>query len=174
MTPIIYDVFISQANEDQNAFSDELVLDLKKKGLSVWFCNLELDPAMSLKDIIVHALTESRYVVFIISPAFLQRKWSVLQLEMIFAERSWRLLVLPLANAVSANELVKDLPLLSGRLISFAEDDISSISDRVVKVVRKIKSAAEKAGKQHAEKKGNSKKDSSASGGVLLPDGEKL
>lgn len=174
MTPVFYDVFILQAQEDENGFSDELVQELKKKGLSVWFCRLGLDPSMSLRDILAHALTESRYAVFIISPAFLVKKWSVLQLELIFSDRNWRSLILPLADALPPRDLLKELPLLDGRLLSTSEENARALAERLARTVRRKKTADEKNLRPAAETKGRNRKDPPASDGILPHDEEKL
>ncbi len=68
-----WDVFISHASEDKKAFVQPLADALRDAGLKVWFDSATLRVGESLREAIDRGLSQSRYGVVVISPAFLVR-----------------------------------------------------------------------------------------------------
>jgi TIR domain len=70
-----YDVFVSHASEDKNKVARPLAACLESLGLRVWFDECQLALGDSLRRNIDRGLSESRFGVVILSPAFFAKEW---------------------------------------------------------------------------------------------------
>lgn len=74
--PKRWDIFISHASEDKQAFVRPLATALDQMGVSVWYDEFTLKMGDSLSSSIAKGLTNSRYGLVIISKAFIKKKWT--------------------------------------------------------------------------------------------------
>ena len=74
--PTEYDVFISHASEDKASFVDPLVQSLDSIGVRVWYDEFVLTVGDSLMRKIDHGLSRSKFGIVVISPDFLEKKWT--------------------------------------------------------------------------------------------------
>ena len=66
-----YDVFISHASEDKASFVDELVTELEKLGVRVWYDTSAISWGDSLRSSIDEGLRKSRFGIIVLSPAYI-------------------------------------------------------------------------------------------------------
>lgn len=71
-----YDVFISYSYNDKEWVHDWLLPKLKEAGLSVWIDFEELRSGTPLITAIEQAITKSRTILIILTPAYLNSQWS--------------------------------------------------------------------------------------------------
>lgn len=75
---IKYDAFISHAFEDKSDFVDELVEEMCKLGLNVWYDTDKLKWGDSMREKIDRGLSKSRYGVVVLPPNYIaeQKYWT--------------------------------------------------------------------------------------------------
>ncbi len=135
MEKYTYDLFISHAFEDKNDFANELALELKRKGIRVWYSGFELTIGTSISSSINKALLESEYGLVLISPTYLEKAWAMKELETLFAVEDQRKRILPVLHKISIDELRSRLPVLADRYAISSSKGIAYIVDRVIEVV---------------------------------------
>lgn len=77
----MWDLFISHASEDKETIVRELVNELQKYDMKVWYDEFSLETGDSLSRMIDKGLQESRYGLVILSPAFFQKGWTDYELR---------------------------------------------------------------------------------------------
>ena len=101
-----YEVFISHASEDTDKVARPLKQMLEARGLRVWFDEEELRLGDSLRRGIVAGLSRSRYGLVILSPDFLRKDWTNLELDSLVArEGVASKVVLPIWHNVSKDDI---------------------------------------------------------------------
>lgn len=80
-TQINYDLFVSHASEDKDRFVRPLVEQLAEAGLTVWFDEATLKVGDSLVGSIEAGLSQSRFGIVVLSPAFFARGWPRRELD---------------------------------------------------------------------------------------------
>ncbi len=115
--PQTWDVFISHASEDK-AYVDELQRTLVAVGLQVWVDKGVLRWGDRLRSRIDDGLKRSRFVIVVLSKAFLgMKKWTEYELDSAFAlETVNEKRILPLWHGITHEELMQYSPGLSDRL----------------------------------------------------------
>lgn len=73
------DVFISHASEDK-PHAEALARELDVYAISYWLDNFEIGWGQRILDKIEVGLSSSRYVIVLVSGAFLSKKWTRLEL----------------------------------------------------------------------------------------------
>lgn len=112
-----YDVFISHASEDKQDVALPLARHLQTRGLRVWIDESELSLGDSLRRKIDHGLSQSRFGVVILSPAFFSKEWPNKELDALVAREDGRdKVILPVWHNIGAGEIVQYSPLLAGKL----------------------------------------------------------
>jgi hypothetical protein len=71
-----YDLFISHASEDKDAFVRQLAVELRTLGVRVWYDEFSLRPGDSLRESIDRGLSSSRHGLVVLSKAFFAKKWT--------------------------------------------------------------------------------------------------
>ncbi|WP_288534109.1 toll/interleukin-1 receptor domain-containing protein [uncultured Ruminococcus sp.] len=81
-----YDVFISHAWEDKEDFVDELVVELRKQELKVWYDTNKLRWGDSMREKIDKGLAKSRYGIVVLSPNYIaeHKYWTKAELNGLF------------------------------------------------------------------------------------------
>lgn len=106
-----WDLFVSHASEDKEAFVRPLVERLRLEGLSVWYDELTLTLGDSLRQKIDEGLVASRYAVVVLSNAFFAKDWPRKELDGLNAlEVDGRKVILPIWHEVSQSRCGSVLP----------------------------------------------------------------
>jgi hypothetical protein len=115
--PQKWDVFISHASEDK-AYVDELQRTLVASGVQVWLDKGVLRWGDRLRSRIDDGLKRSRFVIVVLSKAFLgMKKWTEYELDSAFElETVNEKRILPLWHGITHEELMQYSPGLSNRL----------------------------------------------------------
>lgn len=95
------DVFICHASEDRPSIVDPLIAALEEAGISIWHDRAEIQWGDSLLSRIQYGMSRSRYVLAVLSPNSLAKRWPLAELNA------------ALAGEISAG-VIKLLPLLVG------------------------------------------------------------
>ena len=80
-----FDVFISHATEDKAKFAEPLAMELKRRGLNVWYDGFSLIPGKSLRGSIEKGISESKCAVLVLSRHFFEKSWTQQELEGMFS-----------------------------------------------------------------------------------------
>jgi hypothetical protein len=115
--PEVWDVFISHASED-DSYIDILKRTFVAAGIRIWVDDDVLRWGDRLRSSIDNGLQRSRFVIVVLSKAFLGvKKWTEYELDSAFALESVnRERILPLWHGITHEELVKYSPGLSNRI----------------------------------------------------------
>ena len=135
MTAAFYDVFISHAYEDKNEFSSRLALQLKKKGLKIWYFGLELKLGDSIAASVNYALKNASFGIVFISPVYFELQWAMNELEELFSEEERLGRIFPVLHGVSAEMISARLPVLTGRLFVSTGKGMQNVVRRVLQAV---------------------------------------
>lgn len=111
------DGFISHATEDKDVIARPLADALRQKGYTVWYDESEIRLGDSLHGAIERGLATCRFGVVILSPAFLQKQWTIKELEGLFAReiKEGRKIILPVWHSIDFEEIVRTFPILAGK-----------------------------------------------------------
>ena len=117
LKPTTWDVFICHASEDKD-FVNQLHGAFVAAGIAVWVDNGVLLWGDRLRKKIDEGLKKSRYVVVVLSNAFLaEKKWTEYELDSAFAlETAKGERILPLTHGITQDELREYSPALSYRI----------------------------------------------------------
>lgn len=123
-----WDIFLSHASEDKEDFARPLAHALRSKGLRVWFDEFMLKVGDSLRRSIDRGLSQARYGVVIISPAFLKKEWPQKELDGLVArEISGRKVILPVWHNLDASLLARYSSLLADRLATSSSKGLNQV-----------------------------------------------
>lgn len=132
-----WDVFISHASEDKEAFVRPLAKALQRKGLRVWFDEFSLGVGDSLRRSIDSGLARSRYGVVVISPDFLKKEWPQKELDGLTArEVDGCKVVLPVWHNVDAETVRRHSPLLADRIAVCTDKGVDAVVEDLMKAMR--------------------------------------
>jgi hypothetical protein len=128
-----WDVFISHASEDKEAFARPLALALKERGISVWFDEFTLTVGDGLRRSIDKGLAKSRYGIVVISESFLKKDWPQKELDALLArEEAGKKLILPIWHNVTFAVLRQHSPLLADRFATSSSKGLQKVVDDLV------------------------------------------
>ena len=128
-------IFISHASEDKEIYVRNLANELKRSNFDVWYDEYEIKPGMSIRQSIDNGLAVCDIGLVVLSPFYLKKQWTKLELNAIFSKitiGNGRLI--PIWLGISKKELLDYSPLLTDIL---AIDGSKPISD-VVKELKNI------------------------------------
>lgn len=112
-----WDIFISHAFEDKEAFVRPLAEALAASGLSIWYDELALTVGDSLRRKIDEELGGSRYGIVVLSPNFFAKQWPQHELDGLYAkEVAGVKVILPVWYNIDIDGVRKYSPLLAGLL----------------------------------------------------------
>lgn len=133
-----WDVFISHATEDKEVLVRPLAIALQERGIRVWFDEFELKLGDSLRRKIDAGLTQSRFGVVVLSPAFFAKNWPQYELDgLVTREMSGQQVILPLWHKLSKNEVIAQSPSLADKIArNTADFTIDEIADEIAEVVQ--------------------------------------
>ena len=80
-----YELFISHASEDKEAFVRPLAVWLTQRGVKVWYDEYVLVPGDSIREKINEGLRVCRYGLVVLSPRFYSKSWPQRELNSLFS-----------------------------------------------------------------------------------------
>jgi hypothetical protein len=138
MTNSRYDVFISHASPDKDAFARPLAQALHNLGLKVWYDEFSLELGDSISEQIDRGIASSRFGIVVLSPAFLDRKWPRHELRAL-ANRNVEedLRILPIWHGVDRKQVSDFSPSLADKVaIDTRKADAKEAAIRILRHVR--------------------------------------
>lgn len=131
-----WDVFISHASEDKEAFVRPLAIALQEKNVRVWLDEFALTVGDNLRRSIDDGLASSRYGIVVISPSFLAKEWPQKELDGLVArEVGGRKVILPVWHNVDAETLRKCSPPLSDRVAISTDKGMDAVVAALMKAM---------------------------------------
>lgn len=133
-----WDVFISHASEDKEAFVRDLANRLSSSGLKVWYDEFTLTLGDSLRRSIDQGLSNSRFGIVVLSQSFFSKEWPQRELDGLVAmEISSGKLILPIWHNVSKEDVTAFSPILADRLAVSSEKGIDIVAKEVLAAINK-------------------------------------
>lgn len=133
-----WDIFISHASEDKESFVDPLAHRLRELAVRVWYDKFVLTPGDRISEKIGEGLAKCRSGLLVISPVFIQKRWTKYELSGLvnrFVEEKTRLI--PVWLGVSRDDVAKFNPALADIVAIVGDpDDINTCALNVLRVVR--------------------------------------
>lgn len=131
-----WDVFISHASEDKATVAVPLTRLLEGAGLRVWLDEQELRIGDSLRAKIDDGLARSRFGVVVISPRFIEKRWTANELDAFFAtESTTQIRLLPIWHEITAAEVAERSPLLGARVAARTSSGLGAVAHSIAQVV---------------------------------------
>jgi hypothetical protein len=90
-----FDVFVSYAHRDHD-FAADLVRQLGRMGLRVWFDEEQVEAGAPLQKTLVQALGEARHALFVVTDAWLARDWTEWELEVFHQDQQEGRIAIPI------------------------------------------------------------------------------
>ncbi len=132
-----YDVFISHASEDKDAFVRNLAQKLKENSVRVWYDEFTLKLGDSLRESIDRGLAGSRYGLVILSHHFFSKDWPQRELNGLFATmKTGDHRILPIWHELSAEEVQKYSPILSDLLAVKSSEGVDVVVQKILEVCK--------------------------------------
>lgn len=113
-----YDVFISHASEDKEDFVDELVDEMRKLDIKVWYDTTAIKWGDSIRAKIDEGLRKSKFGIAVLSPAYIAegKYWTKAELDALFQNDSaYGKRLLPIWYNLTYDDLMNYSPMLAGR-----------------------------------------------------------
>jgi hypothetical protein len=135
---MLYDLFICHASEDKESFVRPLAKALAQQNVEVWYDEFSLKIGDSIRRAIDTGLTQSRFGIIVISPAFFEKRWPQYELDgLIEIEMRGRdKVILPIWHGVTHFEVVAQSPSLANRVAVLSSRGLDSVVSEIMKVVR--------------------------------------
>ena len=131
-----YDLFISHASEDKDAFVRPLASELSGRGLRVWYDEFTLSLGDSLRRSIDYGLTNSRFGLVVLSKSFIVKEWPQKELDGLVAREDGReKVILPIWHGISKEEIQKFSPILSDRLAVSSDKGVVFVANEIIKAI---------------------------------------
>lgn len=115
---MVYDVFISHAYEDKDSFVNELVDELMKQGILVWYDDKDTAWGSSLREEIDKGLRLSKFGIVVLSPSYIAdgKYWTKQELNGLFQMESIESgRILPIWHQLTKKEVAKYSPMIADR-----------------------------------------------------------
>lgn len=136
---IEFDVFISHATEDKDAFVRDLATSLRNSGLAVWYDEFTLNIGDSLRESIDNGLSASRFGIVVLSHNFFSKEWPKKELNGLFAKMtSEKGRILPIWHELSVEDVKKYSPLLSDIVAIKSSLGVQNVSDQIIGAINKF------------------------------------
>lgn len=114
-----YDVFVSHAWEDKEAFADEFVEELQKLNLRVWYDTKQMKWGDSMRAKIDDGLRKSKFGVVVLSPDYIRegKYWTKTELDGLFQLESINgKMLLPIWHNLTKKEVLAYSPIIASKL----------------------------------------------------------
>jgi TIR domain-containing protein len=134
----VWDLFISHASEDKEAFVRPLALALERFGVRVWYDEYTLALGDSLSRSIDKGLANSDYGLVVLSPAFIAKKWPEYELRGLTArELAGAKVILPVWHNITHEQLLRFSPPLADKLA--VRSDQSTPLQVAIKIIEAVR-----------------------------------
>lgn len=113
-----YDVFVSHAWEDKADFVDELVSEMRRINIKVWYDTERLKWGDSMREKIDKGLSKSRYGVVVLSPDYIRedKYWTKAELNGLFqVETINGKTILPIWHKLTKKQVAEYSPIIADR-----------------------------------------------------------
>jgi hypothetical protein len=126
------DVFICHAHVDRKRYVRPLAESLARRSVSCWIDEAEIEPGESIVDAVNTGLRLARYVLLVVSDAFLIREWPRRELNAAFMReiRDGCVVVIPILVTEPAT-WYEEFPLLADKLHYRWADGLQLITEQV-------------------------------------------
>lgn len=132
-----WDVFISHASEDKDAFVRPFARALREAGLRVWYDEFTLSLGDSLRRSIDRGLARSRFGIVVLSPSFFAKDWPQRELDgLVGLEVEGRKVILPLWHNIDLAGVRGYSPTLADRVAGLTSQPMNELVASVLSVVR--------------------------------------
>lgn len=134
-----WDVFISHASEDKEAFVRPLAGALRVFGVAVWYDEFSLRLGESLSRSIDQGLAESRFGLVVISPDFIRKPWPEYELRGLVSREieAEDRLILPIWHGVTRKQVLQFSPPLADKVaLNTATSDAQEIAVKILREIR--------------------------------------
>lgn len=114
-----YDVFISHAWEDKESFVDELVNELEKKRVRVWYDKARMKWGDSMREKIDEGLRKSKFGIVVLSPNYIKENkyWTKAELNGLFQSESINgKSILPIWHNLTKQDVINYSPIIANKL----------------------------------------------------------
>jgi hypothetical protein len=133
-----YDAFICHASEDKEAFVRKLAEALSEEGLKVWYDEFTLSVGDSLRRMIDHGLSNSRYGVVVLSESFFAKDWPQKELDGLVAkEGNFDKVILPIWHGVTKEQVKSFSPMLADRLAVSSSKGLPYVVKEILRAIGK-------------------------------------
>ena len=141
-----YDVFVSHANANKQSFVDSLYDQLNRLRIRIWYDSTEIDWGDGLKEKIQEGLSKCRFGIVILSPEFMERKWTNQEVSELLTRQneSHEKVVLPLLYNLTVEQMKEQYPVLGdikAREVREDEDAKDVVIDFARILIRQLKGA---------------------------------
>lgn len=136
-----WDVFISHASEDKDAFVRELATALQKQGVKVFYDEFSLKLGDSLRESIDKGLAESRFSIVVLSKHFFEKSWTNRELDGLIARDTSEdgKFLLPIWHGVTLEEVRKYSPPLAGIVSVNSGAGMDIIVGKILEIVQAVR-----------------------------------
>ncbi len=127
-----WDIFISHASEDNDDLVRPFAIGLLDKQIGVWYDEISLRPGDRLRESIDEGLSQSRYGVIILSPAYLKKNWTRYELDGLlqrFVDR--KVTIIPIWHNLTREDIFKYSPTLADIVALNSKDGIKALVERI-------------------------------------------
>jgi hypothetical protein len=132
-----YDLFICHASEDKDVIARPLKERLESRCYRVWFDEGELYAGDILAEQIARGLSQSRFVVPILSPAFIPKSWPRRELQAsLHLEQGSANRIVPVWHGVSDTEVERIYSPLAGRLGIPTNQGVDHVAEQLAAAIR--------------------------------------
>ncbi len=109
-----YSVFVSHSSDDKIEYVDDLVSEIKKLGISVFYDTDVISWGDNLREQIDNGLNNCKLAVIVISPSYFGREWTEYEIQSLLVrqDNEQNKLILPILYNTSKEDLIKHYPLL--------------------------------------------------------------
>jgi hypothetical protein len=136
--PEQWEVFVCHATEDKTGIARPLYEHLTRRGITCWMDEAEIGWGESIVAKIQQGLSRARYVIVILSPQLLQKKWAQRELRTALAREveQDQNIVLPLIVG-DAQAALTSLPFLQEKRYLTWSGDLSAVERELRALARK-------------------------------------
>lgn len=138
-----HDIFICHASEDKITVARPLAACLSERGLSYWFDEAEITAGESITEKVNEGLRVSKFVVVILSRAFMIKPWPKKELSAVLnlEAKSDREIIIPIlvGTQTEVDVIIEEFPLLNDKLFLLWDGDANRVANAIQRTVLKLK-----------------------------------
>ena len=135
-----YDAFISYAHEDGMDVAARLEEGLARRGLRAWRDETRLRLGDTLSDEIMRGLDNSSHAIVVVSPAYADRRWTMIELGGMM-RGGFKGRIIPVLYKTDRSHVASRLPMLADRLAGTWDDDAEHLVDEIARAVKDTQQA---------------------------------